>query len=192
MMQRRHLLALSGLLLARPGMADTLHERLASGRHLLLMRHADAPGYGDPPGFMQGDCSTQRNLGEAGREQARAIGRWLQAQGVQRAQVFSSPWCRCLETARLLGFGAVSVEESLGSFHGRSELGPERTGQLQQFVARTLAGPMDRALILVTHQVNISSYVGGAVASGEMVLVRADARGRPNEPQRYAPPPVAR
>lgn len=190
-MQRRHILALPGVLLAPAVLGATLKERLDSGRHLLLMRHADAPGYGDPPGFMRGDCSTQRNLGPQGQEQARAIGRWLQAQGVVRAQVFSSPWCRCLETARLLGFGAVSVEESLGSFHGQPELGPERTGQLQQFVARTLAGPMDRALILVTHQVNISSYVGGAVASGEMVLVRADTRGRPHEPERYAPPPAS-
>lgn len=190
-MQRRPLLFLPGLLLGSSGQAATLGELLVSGHHVLLMRHADAPGFGDPPGWRLGDCATQRNLGAAGREQARATGRWLRSQGVPRAQLFSSPWCRCLETAQLLGLGEVSVEESLGSFFGRSEEGTARTLALQAFVARLLSSPPDRAPILVTHQVNISAYAGGGVASSEMVLVRVDRQGRAQDSVRYAPPPLS-
>lgn len=189
-MQRRALLIVPASLLGSAGRAATPGELLASGRHVLLMRHADAPGVGDPPGFRRGDCATQRNLGAAGRVQARAAGDWLRSQGVQRAQVYSSPWCRCLETAQLLGFGAASVEESLGSFFGRAEDAPARTLALQAFVAGLLSSPPGRAPILVTHQVNISAYVGGGVASSEMVLVRVDRHGRPQHTVRYAPPPL--
>ncbi len=191
-MRRRSLLALPAFAYLAPGHAATPGELLVSGRHILLMRHADAPGVGDPPGFRRGDCATQRNLGAAGREQARAAGRWLRSQGVQGAQVYSSPWCRCLETAHLLGFGAVSVEESLGSFFGRYGQEETSTQALQAFVARLLSGgPPDRAPILVTHQVNISAYAGGGVASSEMVLVRVDRQGRPQDTVRYAPPPLS-
>ena len=190
-MRRRLALGLPALWLAPPGHAATPGELLAAGRHVLLMRHADAPGVGDPPGFRRGDCATQRNLGAAGREQARAAGRWLRSQGVSRAQVYSSPWCRCLETAQLLGFGAVTVEESLGSFFGRYGQEDASTQALQAFVARLLSGPPDRAPILVTHQVNISAYAGGGVASSEMVLVRVDRQGRPQDTVRYAPPPLS-
>jgi len=190
-MQRRQLLSLPAVLLAQSAGASGVGAALADGRHVLLMRHAYAPGVGDPPGFMRGDCGTQRNLDAAGREQARTIGRWLRAQGVSHAQVYSSPWCRCLDTALLLGFGAVTVEESLASFFGRSAQAEASTAALQAFIARLLASPSNRAPILVTHQVNISSYVGGGLGSGEMVLVRVDRQGRPQDTGRYAPPPLA-
>ncbi len=190
-MQRRPLLLLPALWLAPPARARSPGELLAAGRHVLLMRHANAPGVGDPPGFRLGDCATQRNLDAAGRAQARAAGRWLRSQGVARAQVWSSPWCRCLETARLLDLGEVRLEDSLASFFGRAEDEPERTVALQAFIARLLATPGDRAPILVTHQVNISAYAGGWAASSEMLLVRADARGRAQDTQRYAPPPLS-
>lgn len=191
-MQRRPLLLLPALWLAPFAQAKSPGELLAGGRHVLLMRHANAPGVGDPPGFRLGDCATQRNLDAAGREQARAAGRWLRSQGVQRAQVWSSPWCRCLETARLLDLGEVKVEDSLASFFGRAEDEPDRTVALQAFVARLLATPSDRVPILVTHQVNISAYAGGWAASSEMLLVRTDDRGRAQDTQRYAPPPLSR
>ncbi|MEK9950868.1 MAG: histidine phosphatase family protein [Curvibacter sp.] len=188
-MRRRPLLiAAPALLLPALLPAATVGQRLAAGRHVLLMRHAEAPGVGDPPGFRMGDCSTQRNLSAAGREQARAAGRWLRSQGLQRAQVWSSPWCRCLDTARLLGYGAVSVESSLRSFFGEYERGPQQREALQAFVARLQDEPPDRPPILVTHQVVISAYAGGSAASGEMVLVRVDRQGRPQEVTRYAPP----
>jgi len=70
--------------------ANLLSE-LQSGSSLIIMRHADAPGIGDPPGYRIGDCSTQRNLGEYGRQQAKEIGVWLSKQGISEARVFSSP-----------------------------------------------------------------------------------------------------
>jgi hypothetical protein len=83
-----------------------LWEALKSGGHAALMRHADAPGPGgDPPGFRLDDCSTQRNLSDAGRRQARARRRPVPERGIQGVPVYSSQWCRCLETARLLGLG---------------------------------------------------------------------------------------
>lgn len=190
-MRRRLLLGAPALLLAAaPLSATTVGQRLGAGGHVLLMRHAEAPGVGDPPGFRIGDCSTQRNLSAAGRDQARAAGRWLRSQGLERAQVWSSPWCRCLDTARLLDYGPVSVEPSLSSFFGDYERGPQQREALQAFVARLQDVPPDRAPVLVTHQVVISAYTGGGASSAEMVLVRVDRQGRPQDVVRYAPPPA--
>src|SRR5262245_59519373 len=76
---------------------------LVGGSHVELVRHGNTtPGYGDPPGFKIDDCATQRNLDERGRAQARAIGEALRQHGVRVDKIFSSPWCRCLETARLM------------------------------------------------------------------------------------------
>lgn len=190
-MQRRLLLGTPVLLLAAPLSAATVGERFSAGGHVLLMRHAEAPGVGDPPGFRLDDCSTQRNLSAAGREQARAAGRWLRAQGLQAAQVWSSPWCRCLDTARLLDYGAVAVEPSLSSFFGDYERGPQQREALQAFIARLQDAPPGPAPVLVTHQVVISAYAGGSVSSAEMVLVRVDRQGRPQDVRRYAPPAAA-
>lgn len=190
-MQRRLLLGTPALLLAAPLSAATVGERFSAGGHVLLMRHAEAPGVGDPPGLRLDDCSTQRNLSAAGREQARAAGRWLRAQGLQRAQVWSSPWCRCLDTARLLDYGAVAVEPSLSSFFGDYERGPRQREALQAFIARLQDAPPGPAPVLVTHQVVISAYAGGSVSSAEMVLVRVDRQGRPQDVRRYAPPAAA-
>lgn len=184
-MLRRPLLGLPALLLPIRAPAATLGRRLVSGRHVLLMRHAEAPGVGDPPGFQMGDCSTQRNLSAAGREQARAAGRWLRAQGLAQARVWSSPWCRCLDTARLLGYGEVRVESSLASFFGAHERASAQMQALQAFVAGLPAGT---GALLVTHQVVISAYVGGGASSAEMLLVRVDPQGQAQDVTRYAPP----
>lgn len=189
-MRRRSLLGAPALLLAEPLSAATVGERLSGGSHVLLMRHAEAPGVGDPPGFRIGDCSTQRNLSAAGRAQARAAGRWLRSQGLQAARVWSSPWCRCLDTARLLDYGAVTVEPSLSSFFGDYERGPQQREALQAFIARLQGGSPGAAPVLVTHQVVITAYAGGGASSAEMVLVLVDRQGRPQDVVRYAPPPL--
>ena len=85
--------ALSASVHAQSEPADAL-RRLTEGGHVLMIRHALAPGTGDPPEFRLGDCATQRNLDERGRTQARAIGDWLRARGVTAAEVYSSQWCR--------------------------------------------------------------------------------------------------
>lgn len=95
------------LLLAPPALAGPAHadeglwRRLAAGGQLVLLRHGTTtPGVGDPTGFRLDDCATQRNLTEAGREESRRIGAALEARAVPVERVLSSPWCRCLETAR--------------------------------------------------------------------------------------------
>jgi hypothetical protein len=85
--------------------AGELSDALKKSDYVLLMRHALAPGFGDPSGYNLQDCKTQRNLDSKGREQAQRIGQWLKTQGVNQALVFSSAWCRCKETAEKLDFG---------------------------------------------------------------------------------------
>jgi phosphohistidine phosphatase SixA len=172
------LVAVCSMLPINPVIASDFSDALQSSSYILLMRHADAPGIGDPPNYSLGDCSTQRNLGEAGKQQAKQIGHWLRAQGIESAQVYSSPWCRCIDTARLLNFGAVTVEPSLGSFFGEAEKSNEQTAQLKKFISDALLKKGNSALVLVTHQVNITAYIGKSVGSGDMVLARVDRQGK--------------
>ena len=81
---------------------DIAWTQLRQGRAVALIRHAIAPGLGDPSGFRIGDCTTQRNLSQEGRDQARRIGEFFREKGVKETSVYSSQWCRCSETARLL------------------------------------------------------------------------------------------
>lgn len=131
-----------------------------------LMRHARAPGTGDPANFRLGNCSTQRNLDEAGREQARQIGQRIQAAGLQ-VQVFSSAWCRTQETAALLGLGSVETLSALNSFFGNRGSGPGQTAALRSFID----GWTGKPLVLVTHQVNITALTGVFPADGETVIL---------------------
>lgn len=161
-----------------PAHASDLAQRLRSPDHVLLMRHAHAPGVGDPAGFNLARCETQRLLNEAGKRQARRTGLWLREQGVQQAMVFSSIWCRCQETAVNLQLGPVRIEPSLGSFFQDAAQAAPRTRALQAFIAQTLPGKGDQALILVTHQVNITELTGRYVGTGDMVLVRVSSQGQ--------------
>ena len=100
---------LSVLGLAAAAQSDqALWQQLRSGGHVLLIRHADAPGTFDPPGFQLADCATQRNLSAKGREQAKRIGEQLAQAQVPVGTVFSSQWCRCVDTATL-AFSASKV-----------------------------------------------------------------------------------
>lgn len=168
--------------------ASTLSEQLKKPGYALLMRHALAPGVGDPAGFELGDCSTQRNLDAEGRRQAKRIGAWLREQGVVNAMVLTSPWCRCRDTASLLGFGAPEIESVLSSFFDQPERAPDFLRDLQQRLVQLDRRKGDQALVLVTHHVNILGYIGQNVGSGEMVLVRFDAQGSLLKAQRYASP----
>ena len=167
---------LSGLCSAQQAMA-TLTNDLQDGQHVLLMRHADAPGYGDPVGYILTQCATQRNLGDYGKKQAKAIGVWLTNQGIQKAEVFSSPWCRCLDTASLLNKGPVKIEPSLGSFFDDMSLEKRQTKALETFIKNELARQSKTPLILVTHHVNIQAYTGKVVGVGDMALVKVNKSG---------------
>lgn len=150
--------------------------RLADGGHVVMYRHALAPGTGDPPRFALGDCSTQRNLNEAGRAQAQAIGDALRTAGVRDARVLTSRWCRARDTARLLGFGEPEELPALDSFFQRSGLREPSTEAVRSFVAGLPGdGPL---VILVTHQVNITALTGVFPASGEGVVLEGPG-GRP-------------
>lgn len=142
-------------------------DRLKNGG-LLLLRHAIAPGFGDPENFRIDDCSTQRNLSEAGRQQAKAIGAWLRARGVSRARVYSSQWCRCVETAELLAIGEVSQLPALNSFFQRPEDRVPNLAALQSFLSDQVV--QKEPLVLVTHQVTIVGLTGVFLGSGEGVV----------------------
>jgi len=156
--------------------ADALAELAQPGR-VFMVRHAMAPGFGDPPEFRIGDCATQRNLDEAGRAQARALGERLRAAGIRVAKVYSSQWCRCLETARLLGLGPVEPLPALNSFHGRPEAREAKIAAVRAFLASL---PRDaEPVVLVTHQVTISGITGRGVTSGGGYVLRLDGSGAP-------------
>jgi broad specificity phosphatase PhoE len=147
-------------------------ERMKSGGHILMIRHALAPGSGDPANFRIGDCSTQRNLDEIGRQQARDIGDWLRSNGVYQARVYSSQWCRCLETAELLDLGSVTELPALNSFYELVQNREPNLRALKRFLAEQPSG--GKLIIMVTHFVTISAIAEEAVSSGEGVLLKLD------------------
>ena len=168
--------------------ASALSDLLKKSDHVLLMRHALAPGVGDPAGYKLYDCKTQRNLDAKGREQAQRIGQWLSAQDVKETLVFSSAWCRCKETAENLGFGPPVLESSLNSFFDDMRQGPQSNARLQAFIASQLKTKGDKALILVTHHVNIAEFMGENVGSGDMVLAKVNSQGKLLSFKIYASP----
>ena len=142
--------------------------------HVVLLRHAIAPGVGDPPGFAVGNCDTQRNLSKKGRTQATRIGERFRANGIQKARVFSSQWCRCLDTAKLLALGAVQELPILNSFFERSEREQQQMQALKKWLAEQA---LDAPMVLITHQANITALTGIYPASGELVVIRVSKRG---------------
>lgn len=171
----------------RPG-EEALWRELAAGGRVVLIRHATAPGGGDPEGFRVDDCATQRNLSEAGRDEARRIGAAFRDRAIPVAAVRSSQWCRCLETARL-AFGRADPDPLLNSLHGRGGETAARTAALR---ARLDAWDGTGGnLVLVTHHANIGPLTGVYPRSGEAVVLRR-AGGRPDGAWELAgrlPPP---
>ena len=153
---------------------SALWRVLASEGHAAFLRHAIAPGTGDPLEFTIGNCSTQRNLSEEGRQQARQIGAFFRKNGIDAARIFSSQWCRCLETAILLGLSPVTELPILNSFFQRPERRNSQTHTLEAWLARQ---DFDGPLVLVTHQVNITALTGIYPASGELIVVRQSENG---------------
>jgi phosphohistidine phosphatase SixA len=174
--------------MAATAMGSELADKLKLPNYALLMRHALAPGTGDPAGYSLNDCSTQRNLDGQGKQQATRTGQWLQRQGIQKAMVLTSPWCRCKDTANLLGYGQPEVEPAIGSFFEASQEAADYTQRLQKRLAQLGPTKGDKALILVTHHVNILDYMGSHVGSGDMVLVQFDAQGKLVSAKRYPSP----
>lgn len=135
---------------------------------VVFMRHAYAPGNGDPAHFKLGNCSTQRNLNDEGREQARLTGKKLRERNIVFSQVYSSEWCRCRETAAILDMGEAIPFVGLNSFYehyfSEAELIPLLQEKLQA------VEPTDGPILMVTHFVTIAAVTGKAVSSGDLVI----------------------
>jgi broad specificity phosphatase PhoE len=150
---------------------------LAKPGRVLMLRHAQAPGVGDPPGFRLDDCATQRNLDDSGRRQARALGARLANAGVAAARVFSSQWCRCLETARLLQLGPVTELPALNSFFEQAQHRDATVAALRAFLARL---PVDGPpVVLVTHQFTINAFTSASTPSGGGSIFQLDGTDNP-------------
>ena len=144
--------------------------------YVLLMRHSYAPGVGDPDNFKLNDCSTQRNLSDVGRQDAKDVGAWLQRREIKIFRVETSRWCRAKETAQLLGIGKVRLNKNLDSlFEEADALTHPQTAAVRKQIQnhRNNTG----LLVLVGHYVNIAALTGVGVASGEGILIKADAQG---------------
>ena len=171
--------ACATILTAAPASAAEIDEwRDLSGQRgvVVLMRHALAPGGGDPAGFRLGDCRTQRNLSREGRQQARAIGAAIDRSAIDIKAVLSSPWCRATDTATLLDAGPVRTKRYLGStFTAPQSVSDVREARTRRLI-RSHQGA-DGVLILVGHYANIMDLTGEAIDSGESLIVRMNPQG---------------
>ena len=172
---------LAVLVLAALGVAgtaaadDRLWTLLKGGGQVIMIRHAiTTPGVGDPPAMRLDDCRTQRNLTDQGRADARRVGAALRARGIRVDRVLSSPWCRCLETARL-AFAAPETWAPLGNLYGRPELRDEQVQQTQSTLSEPHPGGN---VVLVSHGSTISSVTGVSPDPAEMVIVTPQGGGR--------------
>ncbi len=150
-----------------------LVSKLSKGEYVVLLRHALAPGTGDPANFDINHCETQRNLSELGRKQAAYIGQRLKSSGINNAQVYTSQWCRCRETARLLDFGEATDLPVINSFFQNFSLEEQQTQDLTHWLIKTTT-EKKHPVILVTHQVNITALTGVFPESGELIVIEID------------------
>ena len=152
--------------------AELLRLWRQSGGALLIRHAATESGLGDPAGFTLGQCRTQRNLSDAGKQASQVFGAWLQAQNFKPDAVLSSQWCRCQDTARL-AFGQFEDWPALNStFAGQGD----PAAQQKALLARLRVLPQGRTEVWVTHQVNMTGLTGAYPSMGEGFLV--DRQGR--------------
>ena len=170
------LLGLSGAAkIARADDVANAWRALRAGGHVALMRHADAPGgFGDPPGFRVEDCATQRNLSAKGRADAEKIGARLKSEGIAFEKILSSPWCRCIDTAKLLKLGPVEIEATFGNVVVLRDQKDSLTAGARALIAKWSG---QGNLLVSTHGANIQALTGISPASGEIVVVRGGSGG---------------
>lgn len=158
---------------AAPPVSDPVWDALRAPGSVVVLRHSRVPGASDPPGATLDDCSTQRNLDEDGRAQARRIGEAFRKQGIDVGAVLSSPRCRCLDTARL-AFGRAQVWGSLqGSLDGEARR--REVVEIRKAIAEHRGGA---PLVLVTHGNVIADLAGPRVPMGSLVVLRRSPDGR--------------
>ena len=145
-----------------------LMDQLEDGGKLIFIRHAYAPGSGDPNNFNLNDCSTQRNLNEDGRKQAQYIGEFFKKNKIEIDKVLSSEWCRCKETAKI-AFKNFSTNNFLNSFYS-SKYAKNKDKQLEDINNYIKKFKSKKNLVLVTHYVVISEILNYYPSSGEIVI----------------------
>ena len=186
-MKRRTMLALPFAAAILPLAAredEPLWGLLRAGGQVVLVRHAVTdPGVGDPPGFRLEDCGSQRNLSEPGRREAQRLGEVLRQRQVPVAQVLTSPWCRCRDTARI-AFGRDAVPEpALGNLFGRPRQEAQQVAALRQLVRAPARGN----LFMVTHGSTIYALTGVSPGTVEMVVLAPQPGGDFRVAGRIAP-----
>ena len=147
---------------------ESLMNQLEDGGKLIFIRHAYAPGSGDPNNFNLNDCSTQRNLSEEGRKQAKKIGEFFINNNIKIEKIFSSEWCRCKETAKI-AFEDYSIKNFLNSFYS-SKYAKNKTKQIEELNNYVQQLKSNQNIVFVTHYVLISEVLNYAPSSGEIVV----------------------
>jgi broad specificity phosphatase PhoE len=148
--------------------AEDLWDLLRRGGQVVLVRHAaTTPGVGDPPGMRLDDCGSQRNLSDEGRREARRLGAAFRERAIPVDRVLASPWCRCLETARL-AFGRAEAWAPLGNLYGRPDLAAGQVAQMRPVVSELRRGGN---LILVSHGSTIDALTGVRLGTADMAVV---------------------
>lgn len=170
----RWLLLALAIVLSPAHADEALWRALQQGGHVLFIRHAlTTPGFGDPPGFELEDCSTQRNLSDEGRAQARRMGEALRERRVPIGEVLSSPWCRCLETARL-AFDRAKTWDALSNLHARQQNAEK---QVRAMRPRIAAHAGEDNLVLVSHGSTALALTGEHPAMGELLVLKPQPGG---------------
>ena len=145
-----------------------LIEKLDEGGKIIFIRHAYAPGSGDPDNFNLNDCSTQRNLSNEGKNQAKNIGEFFKKNKIKVDKVISSEWCRCKDTSSL-AFGSFETKNFLNSFYS-SKFAKNKKSQMLGLRKYIKNFKSKKNLVLVTHYVVISEALNYAPSSGEIVI----------------------
>jgi len=149
-----------------------LLKQLTEGGKLIFIRHAYAPGSGDPNNFNLNDCSTQRNLSDRGRKQAEHIGIIFRENKIEIDEVYSSEWCRCKETAEI-AFTNFTTKNFLNSFYS-SNYAKNKTKQIKDLMKFVKKNDFEKNIIFVTHYVLISEVLDYAPSSGEIIVSDKD------------------
>ncbi len=147
---------------------ESLIKELKKGEKIIFIRHAIAPGSGDPKNFKINDCSTQRNLNYDGIQQSKKIGLFFLKNKIEIDLVLSSEWCRCKDTAKF-AFKNFKTFNALNSFFS-PKFKKNKEKQMSDLYEYINNWKGKKNLILITHYVVILEAFDKAVSSGEIVI----------------------
>lgn len=160
-------------------------QQLKNGQAMLLMRHSLAPGSGEPRNFELHLCPNQRNLSRSGQQQAEQWSQFLRSHGINRATVYSSQYCRALDTGRFMNMGEVQRLPALNNVRLNPENTRTQTAELRRFIQQQQI--TEQPLIFISHQVNITDFAGGFLRENEAYIIALPLQDRPKILARIAP-----